>query len=318
MNLLFTALVALCSFLPSSAEQIQVPNVTMAKGGSSTVEISLSNEHTDLVAFQMDLMLPEGVGISKAGCELSSRFTDEEQELVIGKLESGGFRLTSTSMSLIPVSGTGGLLLSLSLYSETDFVKGQATISNILFSTSSSERVTMEDVSFTINTQYSLTYMVDGEEYKTSTIAYGTVLTPEAEPSKEGYTFSGWSEIPKTMPANDVVITGYFTVNSYNVTFKYGDAVLTTTKVEYGAEIPLPESLDNDRYTLVEWLEVPATMPAHDITIQASFTDGVKSIKDGKKKDDYYQLNGVKVNELQKGINIIRSSDRSTRKVLVK
>ncbi len=171
--------------------------------------------------------------------------------------------------------------------------------------------------SFTVNS-YNLIYKVDGEEYNTSTFAYGTELTPEAEPTKEGYSFSGWSEIPKMMPAGDVVITGFFTVNSYTVTFKYGDKVLTTTEVEYGAEIPLPKSLDNDRYTLVGWLDVPETMPAHDITIQASFTDGVKAIKEGKKKDDYYQLNGVKVNELQKGLNIIRTHDGNTHKVLVK
>jgi hypothetical protein len=31
------------------------------------------------------------------------------------------------------------------------------------------------------------------------------------EPSKDSYSFSGWSEIPSTMPAEDVTITGYFT-----------------------------------------------------------------------------------------------------------
>ena len=170
---------------------------------------------------------------------------------------------------------------------------------------------------FSVNS-YTLTYMVDSEVYKTSTVAYGTELTAETEPSKEGYTFSGWSEIPETMPAKDVVVTGTFSVNSYNVTFKYGDVVLTTTQVEYGAVIPLPESLDSDRYTLMEWLDVPASMPAHDIIIQARFTDGVKTIKKEQKKENYYQLNGVKLHKLQKGVNIIRSADGTTRKVLVK
>lgn len=290
---------------------------------------------------------------------------------------------------------------------------------------------------FTINS-YSLTYTVDGEEYKTVTIVYGTELTPEPNPTKEGYTFSGWSEIPAKMPAHDITINGTFTVNQYEVnyeisgfvyetqsfnygatitypdvpniegytfaweeapetmpakdltikgsyepnkynvvfiingniysitkvpfgssitppdapelegysfvwgdypalmpakdvtvsgtyivnnyivTFKYGDAVLTTSEVEYGAEIPLPESLDSDRYTLVEWLDVPATMPAHNITILASFTDGVRAIKDGQVVDDYYLLNGVKQDRMHRGLNIIRSSDGSTRKVLVK
>jgi hypothetical protein len=60
---------------------------------------------------------------------------------------------------------------------------------------------------------YKLTYMVDGVEYKSSTVEYGKTITPEPNPTKEGYTFSGWSEIPKTMPANNVTITGKFTIN---------------------------------------------------------------------------------------------------------
>ncbi len=176
------------------------------------MEIILSNERLDLVGFQMDLILPDGISIDKAGCGLSSRITDEKQELVIGKLESGGFRLTSTSMSLTPIHGTEGVLLSLKLNSGKNFVQGEATIGNIIFSTSESERISMDDVSFTINTQYSLTYMVDGEEYQSFSIKYGERITPLKEPSKDGYTFSGWSEIPETMPAHDVTVTGSFSI----------------------------------------------------------------------------------------------------------
>lgn len=60
-------------------------------------------------------------------------------------------------------------------------------------------------------TMYNLIYMVDGEEYKTVQLAEGETITPEPNPTKDGYTFSGWSEIPTTMPAHDVTITGTFT-----------------------------------------------------------------------------------------------------------
>ena len=64
--------------------------------------------------------------------------------------------------------------------------------------------------------KYTLEYVVDEIVYKTYEIEEGENITPEAEPTKEGYTFSGWSEIPRTMPAHDVTVTGYF--------FKKGDA----------------------------------------------------------------------------------------------
>jgi hypothetical protein len=61
------------------------------------------------------------------------------------------------------------------------------------------------------DSKYQLTYLVDGEEYKSYIVEYGTPITPEAEPTKETYKFSGWSDIPETMPNHDVIVTGTFT-----------------------------------------------------------------------------------------------------------
>ena len=57
---------------------------------------------------------------------------------------------------------------------------------------------------------YKLTYYVDGEIYKEYVIEEETSITPEPAPTKETYVFSGWSEIPETMPDHDVIITGTF------------------------------------------------------------------------------------------------------------
>ena len=70
----------------------------------------------------------------------------------------------------------------------------------------------VEEGDYTIAKKYTLTYMVDGEEYKSYQIAEGSAITPEAAPTKDGYVFSGWSTIPATMPAEDVTITGTFTL----------------------------------------------------------------------------------------------------------
>ena len=311
--------IVLCSILPTAAEQITVPDITLVQGGSATVEISLSNERSNLVAFQMDLNLPEGVSIEKAGCRLSSRTIDEGQELVIGKLESGGFRLISSSMSLSPFSGTNGTLLTLKLTATEGCTGGKTTVSNIRFSTSNSEKVILDDVTFDIRTlhKYNLTYTVDGEVYKTEEVVETTHLTPEAEPTKEGYTFSGWSEIPDTMPAKDVVVTGYFTINRYQVTFIYGEEVLKVDSVEYGAKIVLPESLNSNRYTLGEWLDVPETMPAHDVILYASYTDGISNVR-VEKDLKVYNEKGAMMPKMKKGLNIIRYNKGPVKKVFVK
>lgn len=62
--------------------------------------------------------------------------------------------------------------------------------------------------------KYNLFYMVDEVEYKKYVVNEGDVITPETEPTKDGYIFSGWSEIPETMPAHDVTVTGTFTLDT--------------------------------------------------------------------------------------------------------
>lgn len=57
---------------------------------------------------------------------------------------------------------------------------------------------------------YALTYMLDDVVYKSYREEEGNPINPEPDPTKEGYTFSGWSEIPLTMPAHDVTVTGTF------------------------------------------------------------------------------------------------------------
>ncbi|MBO4892054.1 MAG: leucine-rich repeat protein [Prevotella sp.] len=118
---------------------------------------------------------------------------------------------------------------------------------------------------------FTLTYIVDGETYKTETYDYGTIITPEAEPSMEGYTFSGWSEIPETMPARDVTVTGYFSINIYTLTYMVDDEVYKTYEYEYGAIITPEEEPTKDDYVFSGWSEIPETMPAENVTVTGYF-----------------------------------------------
>ena len=171
--------------------------------------------------------------------------------------------------------------------------------------------------SYQVNT-YVITYMVDGAQYGTGEVKFGAEVNPIGEPTKEGYTFSGWKDVPATMPAKDVVVTGTFSVNNYKVTFIYGDNLLKTITVEYGATIPLPTSLESDRYTLLEWLEVPATMPARDLTIYANFVDRISGIAADRQQNTSIMLNGTYTNTLTKGVYVIRMDDGTVKKIMVR
>ena len=119
---------------------------------------------------------------------------------------------------------------------------------------------------------YTLTYVVDGEVYKTLVYEYGSTIVAEPIPTKEGYTFSGWSNLPATMPANDVTVSGSFTINKYLVTFKIGDTVVASESLEYGTAIVAPEAPEKEGHTFNGWGKVAETVPAHDVTYEGSYS----------------------------------------------
>ncbi len=66
--------------------------------------------------------------------------------------------------------------------------------------------------------KHNLSYYLNDVLYKSYTLEEGEYITPEPAPEKEGYEFSGWSEIPDRMPKHDVTVTGSLTLMSQNFT----------------------------------------------------------------------------------------------------
>jgi hypothetical protein len=97
-----------------------------------------------------------------------------------------------------------------------------------------------------------------------------------------GYTFSGWSEAPETMPANDIVIEGTFSVNSYTITFVVDGEVYKSMDVEYGAGTPTIEQPVKDGRKFSGWSEIPSTMPAQDVVVEGRFCYTVVFMIGGK------------------------------------
>lgn len=140
--------------------------------------------------------------------------------------------------------------------------------------------------------KHTVTYKVDGEVYgAVDTVAYGTALTAREAPTKTGYTFSGWSEIPATMLDEDVVITGSFIINKYAVTWKNGETTLETdTNVPYGTApsydgaTPTKAATAQYSYTFSGWSDGTNTYAANalptvsgNVTYTAQFNSTAKT-----------------------------------------
>ena len=90
------------------------------------------------------------------------------------------------------------------------------------------------------------------------------------------------------------------------------DEVYQTESVDYGSAIIPPEAPKREGYTF-EWIDVPETMPARDITIIGSYTSGIDAILKEAENGKVYDLNGRQVNSPRKGVYIING-----KKVVVK
>ena len=123
--------------------------------------------------------------------------------------------------------------------------------------------------------QYTVTVKPEnGEADITITQDYGTPITAPADPTREGYTFTGWDrDIPATMPAENVTVTAKWVVNQYTITFDTagGSAVASITQ-DYGTAITAPANPTREGYTFFGWDKaIPATMPAENMIITAKW-----------------------------------------------
>ena len=144
---------------------------------------------------------------------------------------------------------------------------------------------------------YKLTFKIGDEVIETKEVNFGAEIKAPEAPEKEGYTFSGWGEVPATMPAKDVEIAGAYNVNSYKLTFKIGDEIIESKDVEFGAEIVAPEAPEKDGYLFDGWSDFPETMPAHDLVVTGTMSeDPTSSINiigvNGDETVTIYNLNG--------------------------
>ncbi|EAH0437188.1 class 1 internalin InlG, partial [Listeria monocytogenes] len=142
---------------------------------------------------------------------------------------------------------------------------------------------------------YITTFDVDGTT-TTENVVVDTLITEPAEPTKEGYTFSGWYDAETggnewdfavdKMPATNMTLYAQFIINSYTATFDV-DGETTNQKVDYQALLQEPTAPTKDGYTFVGWYDAKtggtewdfatSKMPTSDITLYARFTKNPSS-----------------------------------------
>ena len=125
---------------------------------------------------------------------------------------------------------------------------------------------------FTIN-QYTLDFISDGEPYSSITGDYNSNVPEISDPEKEGYTFNGWEpDIPEKFPAEDMTFNAMFNVNSYVLTYNVNGEPYTSVTYNYGDTIIPIDAPVKEGYTFKEWINIPQTMPAENVTVESEYT----------------------------------------------
>ena len=128
------------------------------------------------------------------------------------------------------------------------------------------------DFFFIDGAEYTITFMIGDEKYSEATIKYGAEIALPT-PTKEGYTFMGWKNVPAVMPADNIVVYGNFKANDYTVTYIVDGEVYETVSVACDSEITPISAPEKDGYTFNHWEAIPQTMPAHDIEVVAVYDE---------------------------------------------
>lgn len=97
------------------------------------------------------------------------------------------------------------------------------------------------------------------------------ITTVVPTPVKEGHTFAGWNTpIPSVMPAEDMTISALWTKNTYSIKFVNHDGSLIDVVTGlYDSAVTAPDLPVEAGCTYAWDKEVPATMPAENMTVTA-------------------------------------------------
>ena len=124
--------------------------------------------------------------------------------------------------------------------------------------------------------QYKITFNSNGgSEVGEITANYGDAITTPANPTRTGYTFAGWDiTIPATMPAENLVATAKWTLNTYSITLNTVSGSIGSYPTTYTIESSAINIPDPTRtgYTFLGWTGTGLSGATKNLSIPAGST----------------------------------------------
>ena len=163
--------------------------------------------------------------------------------------------------------------------------------------------------------QFDVSYFVDDkQDGETEKHDVDSTVTVKAAPTKEGYTFTGWTNIANIvtvdtttgkfiMPAHHVRFDATFEINQYNVTYKVGTEVVGTEVYSFNSDVVIRPVPTKEGHTFTGWTSTDSAfndkgfkMPAHDVVIEGKFEKNPAKQYTYTVNKHFYNEKGVEVN----------------------
>ncbi len=114
----------------------------------------------------------------------------------------------------------------------------------------------------------------DGTKIEDVTVDHGSEATPPADPTREGYTFTGW-DVAFDKVTDNLVVTAEYEINTYTVTFNdYDGTKIKDVTVDHGSDATPPADPTREGHTFNGW-NATFTNVTSDLTIVATYLSKV-------------------------------------------
>jgi hypothetical protein len=226
----------------STGNSLKLSDISLMPGESAPLSIDLENEATNLMGWQCDIVLPEGLTLAlknngKPITVLGERFATTEHSISSSRLANGAYRFIATSIDGEAIPGTSGTLFTVTLQADASLARLQSleaspttltgTVTNIEFNTQGNQKLTLDDMTFPI-----IILMPDVQKCTTPTITYDRSELIFACKT-EGVTFKSEVKVSdaKTGDGSRIALTQTYVVSVYATKEGYDNSDVATATI---------------------------------------------------------------------------------------
>ncbi len=324
------------------ANRLLLQDVTMQSGGSAFLSIQMENNDW-IAGFQCDLYLPQGMSI-ETNSILLGRTNTSQHGVTSRKMEDGAIRIVCASPTSATFSGNSGNVLICRLKGNLSLGQYEMNLKNIVLTDPNATRYTSENVSATITVLESNNKL----ELRDVTIPNDNSGQPFPIIMKNESEISGFQcdlylpegvEYVKNGNGDYQIDLGRTTADKHSVAAHLMDngglrIVCSSTKgtaftgnsgrvlsVWIKCNQPIGDyiaRLNNIVLTNSDAARFASSGVSCNIYVEDIDAIDVIQSSSLNEVDGNYSVNGQKLSKCQRGINILRMSDGTSKKVLVK